>query len=122
MSRVCFRSMLLTREFVVDLPCTSRMSEAEYREFVIATLAKFDETLGRDAPQGLARAAAEKMTGELCAMIEQLRADNREVKSRLGRVHSAHRGVDWACDRTSVGFPDAAGKYTRHKRNAMGHG
>ena len=77
--------MLLTREFVVDLPCTSRMSEAEYREFVITMLeilsAKFDEKLDRDAPQGLARAAAEEMAGELCAMVARLRADHREVKA-----------------------------------------
>jgi hypothetical protein len=77
--------MLLIAEFVVDLLCTGRMSEAEYREFVIATLeslsAKFDERLGRDAPQGLARAAAEEMTGELCAMVERLRTDHSEVKT-----------------------------------------
>jgi hypothetical protein len=40
----------------------------EYRQFVVATLeslsAEFDEKPGRDAPQGLARAAAEEMTGE----------------------------------------------------------
>ena len=72
-------------EFVADLLCTRRMSEAEYRDFVIAALetllAKFDEKLGRDAPQGLARAAAEEMTGELCAMVERLRTDHREVKT-----------------------------------------
>jgi hypothetical protein len=49
--------MLSIAEFVVDLPCTDRMSEADYREFLIATLeslsAKFDEKLGRDAPKGL---------------------------------------------------------------------
>jgi hypothetical protein len=60
--------MLSIAEFVVDLLCTGRVSEAEYREFVVATLenlsAKFDEKLGRNAPQGLARAAAEEMTGE----------------------------------------------------------
>jgi hypothetical protein len=58
--------MLLMAEFVVDLLWTGRMSDAEYREFVIAVLeilsAKFNEKLGRDAPQGLARAAAEQMT------------------------------------------------------------
>jgi hypothetical protein len=77
--------MRLMAEFVVDLLCTGRMSETEYREFVITMLeilsAKFDEKLGRDAPQGLARAAAEEMTGELCAMVERLRADRREVKT-----------------------------------------
>jgi hypothetical protein len=40
--------MLLMWEFVIERPCTSRMS------------AKFDERLGRDAPQRLGRAAAEK--------------------------------------------------------------
>jgi hypothetical protein len=68
MSRVCSQYMLSIAEFVVDLLCTGRMSEAEYREFVVATLenlsAKSDEKLGRDAPQGLARAAAEEMTSE----------------------------------------------------------
>jgi hypothetical protein len=77
--------MLSIAEFVVDLRCTGRMSEAEYREFVVAALeslsAKFDEKLGRDAPQGLARAAAEEMTGELCAMVERLRTEHREVKT-----------------------------------------
>jgi len=72
-------------EFVVDLPCTSRVWEVEYPEFVIATLeslsAKFDEKLGRDAPQGLARAAAEEMTGELCAVVERLRADHRKART-----------------------------------------
>jgi len=85
MSGVCSRYMLLIAEFVVDLLCTGRMSEVDYREFVIATLeglsAKFDEKLGRDAPQGLARAAAEEMTGELCAMVERLRTDRSEVKT-----------------------------------------
>ena len=85
MSRVCSQYMLLMAEFVVDLLCTGRMSEAEYRQFVITTLEilseKFDEKLGRDAPQGLARAAAEDMTGELCAMVQRLRADHREVKT-----------------------------------------
>jgi len=70
---------------VVDLLCTGRMSEAEYREFVIAALeslsAKFDEKLGRDAPQGLARAAAEEMTRELCAVVERLRADHRKART-----------------------------------------
>jgi len=77
--------MLLIAEFVVELLCTGRMSEAEYREFLIAALeslsAKFDEKLGRDAPQGLARAAAEEMTAELCAMVERLRADHRKAKT-----------------------------------------
>jgi hypothetical protein len=67
-----------------DLLCTGRMSETEYREFLIVALeslsGKFDEKLGRNAPQGLARAAAEEMTGELCAMVERLRADRREVR------------------------------------------
>ena len=85
MSRVCSQYMLLIAECVVDLLRGGRMSEAEYREFVIATLeslsAKFDEKLGRDAPQGLARAAAEEMTGELCAIVERLRADYRVVKT-----------------------------------------
>jgi len=58
----------------------------EYRQFAVATLeslsAEFDEKLGRDAPQGLARAAAEDMTGELCAAVERLRADRREVEVR----------------------------------------
>ena len=83
MSRVC--SMLLIVDFVVDLFCTGRMSKADYREFLIAALeslsAKFDEKLGPDAPQGLARAAAEEMTDELCATVERLRADRREVKT-----------------------------------------
>jgi hypothetical protein len=77
--------MLLMAEFLVDLLCTGRMSEVEYREFVVTMLeilsAKFDEKLGRDAPQGLARAAAEGMTGELCAIVERLRAGHREVKT-----------------------------------------
>jgi hypothetical protein len=77
--------MLLIAEFVVDLLCTDRMSEADYREFLITTLeslsAKFDEKLGRNAPQGLARAAAEEMTGELCAVVEQLRADHRKART-----------------------------------------
>ena len=77
--------LLLIAEFVVDLLCTGLMSEAEYREFLMATLenlsAKFAEKLGRDAPQGLARAAAEEVTGELCAMVERLRADHHEVKT-----------------------------------------
>ena len=85
MSRVSSQYMLLIAEFVVDLLCTDGMSEADYREFLIATLeslsAKFDEKLGREAPQGLARAAAEEMTGELCAIVERLRADRREVKT-----------------------------------------
>jgi hypothetical protein len=87
MSRVCSQSqyMLLIAEFVVDLLCTGRMSEVEYREFLVAALeslsAKFDEKLGQDAPRGLARAAAEEMTGELCAVVERLRADHREVKT-----------------------------------------
>jgi hypothetical protein len=42
--------MLFIAEFVVDLLCAGRMSEAEYREFLIAALeslsAKFDESLG----------------------------------------------------------------------------
>jgi hypothetical protein len=79
--------MLLIAEFLVDLLCTGRMSEAEYREFVIAALeslsAKFGEKLGRGAPPGLARAAAEEMTGELCAIVERLRAGHREVKTLL---------------------------------------
>jgi hypothetical protein len=49
--------MLLIAEFVVDLLRTGRMSEAEYREFLIAALeslsSRFDEKLGRDAPKGL---------------------------------------------------------------------
>jgi len=66
-------------EFVVDLPCTSRVWEVEYPEFVIATLeslsAKFDEKLGQDAAQGLTRAAGEKMTSELwCASRRRLGA------------------------------------------------
>jgi hypothetical protein len=77
--------VLLIAEFVVDLLRTGRMSEAEYREFVVVALeslsAKFDEKLGRDAPKGLARAAAEEMTGELCAMVERLRTDHHEVKT-----------------------------------------
>jgi len=77
--------MLLMAEFLVDLLYTGRMSEVEYREFVITMVeilsAKFDERLGRDAPQGLARAAAEEMTGELCAIVERLRAGHREVKT-----------------------------------------
>ena len=85
MSRVSSQYMLLIAEFVVDLLCTDRMSEADYREFLIATLeslsAKFDEKLGRDAPQGLARAAAEEMTAELCAMVERLRTDHRKTKT-----------------------------------------
>ena len=85
MSRVCSEYMLLMAEFVVDLLCTSRMSQVEYLEFVVTMLeilsAKFDEKLGRDAPQGLARAAAEDMTGELCAIVERLRAGHREVKT-----------------------------------------
>jgi hypothetical protein len=85
MSRVSSQYMLSIAEFVVDLLCTGLMSEAEYREFVIATLerlsTKFDEKLGRDAPQGLARAAAEEMTGELCAMAERLRSDHGEAKT-----------------------------------------
>ena len=85
MNRVSSQYMLLIAEFVVDLLYTGRMSEAEYREFIVGTLeslsAKFDEKLGRDAPQGLARAAAEEMTGELCAMVERLRGDYREVKT-----------------------------------------
>ena len=85
MSRVSSQYMLLIAEYVVDLPCTGRMSEAEYRESLIAALeslsAKFDEKLGRNAPQGLARTAAEEMTGELCAVVERLRADHREVKT-----------------------------------------
>src|SRR5215469_3808240 len=52
----------------VSVLCTDRMSGVAYREFVVATLeslsAKSAEKLGRDAPQGLARAAAEEMTGE----------------------------------------------------------
>jgi len=85
MSRVCSQYLLLIAECVVDLLCAGRMSEAEYQELVIATLeslsAKFDEKLGRDAPQGLARAAAEEMTGELCAMVERLRTDHREIRT-----------------------------------------
>jgi hypothetical protein len=85
MSRVSSQYMLLIAEHVVDLLCTGRMSEAEYREFLIAALeslsTKFDEKLGRDAPHGLARAAAEEMTGELCTMVERLRADHRDVKT-----------------------------------------
>ena len=85
MSRVCSQYVLLIAEFVVDLLCTGRMSEAEYRQFLVVALeslsAKFDEKLGRDAPAGLARAAAEEMTGELCAIVERLRADRREVKT-----------------------------------------
>jgi hypothetical protein len=46
-------------EFVVDLPCTSRVWEVEYPEFVIATLeslsAKFDESLAEMRPKGLRR-------------------------------------------------------------------
>lgn len=85
MSRVCSQYMLLIAEFVVDLLCTGRMSEADYREFLVGAVeslsAKFDEKLGPDAPQGLARAAAKEMTGELCAMVERLRADCREVRT-----------------------------------------
>ena len=85
MSRVSSQYMLLIAEFVVDLLCTGRMSETEYREFLIVALeslsGKFDEKLGRNAPQGLARATAEEMTGELCAMVERLRADRREVRT-----------------------------------------
>jgi hypothetical protein len=48
--------MLLIAEFVVELLCTGRMSEAEYREFLSAALeslsAKFHEKLDRDAPPG----------------------------------------------------------------------
>jgi len=86
MNRVCSQYMLLIAEFVADLLRTGRMSETEYREFLIVALeslsAKFDEKLGRDAPQGLAHAAAEDMTGELCAAVERLRADRREVEVR----------------------------------------
>jgi len=85
MNRVSSQYMLLIAEFVVELLCTGRMSEAEYREFLIAALetlwAKFHEKLGRDAPQGLARAAAEEMTGELCAVVERLRADHRKART-----------------------------------------
>ena len=85
MSRVSSQYMMLIAEYVVDLLCTGRMSEAEYREFLIAALeslsAKFDEKLGRNVPQGLARAAAEEMTGELCAVVERLRAGHREVRT-----------------------------------------
>jgi hypothetical protein len=85
MSRVSSQYVLSIAEFVVDLLCTGRMSEAEYRQFLVVALeslsAKFDEKLGRDAPPGLARAAAEEMTGELCAIVERLRADRREVKT-----------------------------------------
>ena len=53
MNRVSSQYMLLIAEFVVELLCTGRMSEAEYREFLIAALeslsAKFHEKLGRDA-------------------------------------------------------------------------
>ena len=77
--------MLLIAEFVVELLCTGRMSEAEYRQFLVVALenlsAKFDEKLGRDAPPGLARATAEEMTGELCAIVERLRADPGGVKT-----------------------------------------
>jgi hypothetical protein len=75
-------SALAQRPWVVS---THLVASSEYREFVIAALesrsAKFDEKLGRDAPQGLARAAAEEMTGEPCAMVERLRTDHREVKT-----------------------------------------
>ena len=70
---------------MVDLLRTGVVSEAEYREFLIATMerlsAKFDEKLGRDGPEGLARAAAEEMTGELCVTVERLRTDHSEVKT-----------------------------------------
>jgi hypothetical protein len=38
MSRVSSQYMLLIAEFVVDLLRNGLMSEAEYREFIIATL------------------------------------------------------------------------------------
>ena len=85
MNRVSSQYMLLIAEFLVELLCTGRMSEAEYREFLIVALeslsAKFDEKLGRDAPQGLARAAAKEMTGELCAVVKRLRADHRKART-----------------------------------------
>jgi len=73
MSRVCSQYMLLIAEFVVDLLCTGRMSETEYREFLIVALeslsGKFDEELARNArPKGL-HAPRLKMTGELCARL-----------------------------------------------------
>ena len=73
-------------EFVADLLCTRRMSEAEYREFLIVALeslsAKFDEKLGRDAPQGLARAAAEDDGRTMCP-------SNNYIASRPSKRHSS---------------------------------
>jgi hypothetical protein len=93
--------MPLMAEFEVDLPSTSRTSEAKYREFVIAT----PESLRQNSMKGLAEMrpkglrVADEMTGELCAMIEPLRADDREVKMGLAsgvRVARAKSDGIWA--------------------------
>jgi hypothetical protein len=57
------RLRLLMAEFVVDLLCTSRMSEAEYRENLSANSMK---SLSERRPRGL--------------RAPRLRADHREVK------------------------------------------
>jgi len=61
MSRVSSQYMLLIAEFVVDLLDTERMSEAEYREFIVATLESLSVRFGERLGRGLARAATEEM-------------------------------------------------------------
>ena len=57
MSRVCSEYMLLMAEFVLDLLCTSCMSQVEYLEFVVTMLeilsANSTESLVEMRPKGL---------------------------------------------------------------------
>jgi hypothetical protein len=57
MSRASSQYMLLIAEYVVDLLCTDRMSEAEYREFLIGALESLSQysmkSLAEIRPTGL---------------------------------------------------------------------
>jgi hypothetical protein len=92
-------------EFVVDLLCTGRMSEVEYREFVVATLESLSANLMKSWPRcapGLARAAAEEMTAKrggsgtmktlCCCTHERL----RELHAGSDQGRRDDRGVERA--------------------------